>query len=94
MPVVIESTGAIGRSARAFFIHLLANTTRLPGEAPDMHMTKLLRIIAVTLATSTGNKFLTARAIHHGEEPPRPIRPSYHMPYYIRSSPHHYQSRV
>ncbi len=35
MPVVIESTGAIGRSTRAFFTRLLANTTGLPGDAHD-----------------------------------------------------------
>jgi len=68
-PVVIETTGATGRSAKDFFNLLLANTTHTTDTSINNNRLKLMQLIAVTLAKSTANKFMAVEAIHKDEFP-------------------------
>jgi len=79
-PVVFESTGALGQSAKDFFSILLSNSCTLPDDPNNgSNYTKLMQAVAVALHRSTGDKFIAARAIHRG----RTSNTSYY------SLPHH-----
>jgi uncharacterized protein (UPF0212 family) len=67
MPVVFESTGALGQSAKDFFAVLSANSTTLPDESmSSSNFSKTMQYIAVSLARSDGNKFVVAAARYKG----------------------------
>jgi hypothetical protein len=58
-PIVFESTGAIGPSAKNFFMHLLANSAIINDDRV-YHTSKLMQLVSVVLAKSIGNKFRAA----------------------------------
>jgi hypothetical protein len=64
MPVVIETTGAIGQSAKDFFNLLLGNTKYTTDWAVSSRRSRLMHLIAVTLARSTAYRFLSAESVH------------------------------
>jgi len=76
-PVVWESTGALGQSAKDFLHTLLANSCTLPDNpAAQSSYTRLTQALAISLHRSTGDKFIAAKVAHYGpgDQPVRRLR--------------------
>ncbi len=65
MPVIIETTGAIGNAAEAFFKQFISNSTKITDLSFATHKSKLMQKVAVAVARSIGNKFTDAFKLYH-----------------------------
>jgi len=68
MPIVFESTGALGQSAKDFFATLLVNSPNTVEDLdPADDFVAMVRSIVMALHRSTGDKFIAAAQFFRGE---------------------------
>jgi hypothetical protein len=89
-PVVIETTGALGTSARDFIAIVLANATTITEESMSSNKyTRFLQVLIATLFRSIGNKFVAAKGVHSGDRTFTLSSSANHYSYNTRCVSHH-----